>query len=849
MKQYRQIKSRHPDCILFFRLGDFYEMFYEDAEIAARELELVLTTRGGRESAPMCGVPCHAVEGYLARLVSKGYKVAICEQMEDPKKAKGLVKREVVRIVTPGTVMEDRALPEKDNNYLASMAKDDNGFALAWADVSTGEFRYSYFQEREGFLEEIARLQPAEYLLPPGFTQDKSLLRWIKIYAPGTLTPWPVPSREEAEERLRTHFKDKLQVEGPEAVWRVLAQLLSFLQATQGDNLIHLEPPREGREGQSMVLDQATRKNLELLATSREGKREGSLLWILDRTLTAMGARTLKRWLESPLVEVSSIKARQGAVGELVESFILREELRRLLGGIRDMERLGARVAGGLASPRDLAALRNSLAQVPPIKDLLAGARSQLLSDLRERLDLVPELAELLERSLVEDPPATLEAGWVIKPGFNPEIDRLRQAVKHGKEWIASLEERERQRTGIKSLKVGYNRVFGYYIEVTKPNLSQVPPHYQRRQTLVNAERFVTPELLELEQQILGAEERLLELERQVWEEILDRVRKELPRLQNTARVLGVLDVLQSLATVAAEYNYTCPEVDESLVIHIQQGRHPVVERVGESLFVPNDTYMDEKERIHIITGPNMAGKSTYIRQVALIVLLAQMGSFVPARKARIGVVDRIFTRVGAADDIFSGQSTFMVEMQEVAHILRNATSRSLVILDEVGRGTGTSDGLSLAQAITEYLHDAIQARTLFATHYHELVSLAETLPAVKNYYVAVKEEGEEVVFLHTILPGSMDKSYGIHVARLAGLPPAVIERAQKLLENSEEEKGQADPGDGRTSGLEEVEKRVLRELALYPLMAATPLQAMEQIFRWQQLLRERDFQWRLFPG
>ena len=842
MEQYRHLKSQYPDCILFFRLGDFYEMFYEDAEVAARELELVLTTRGGKEAAPMCGVPFHAVDGYLARLVSKGYRVAICEQMEDPRQARGLVRREVIRVVTPGTITDEKALAPGGNNYLAAIVDHQGCWGLAWADVSTGEFMFTLCPDRETLVDELVRLLPSEYLLPIELARDAAFKRLLQVYTRGVVTEWQAAGNPEiAREALEEHFGQGslAGVELPDPASLAAAMVLSFLVTTQHNSLAHLEVPAAAATTNRMFLDQATRRNLELVTAGREQKQEGSLLWVLDKTLTAMGARTLRRWLDQPLVDAGAIRERQEAVAELVDGFILRQELRERLQMVRDLERLAGRVAYGTAGGRELQALRGSLAVIPGILELTAGVRAGLLARLRARLDPLTDLVTLLGRALVDDPPAGITEGGIIRPGYNEEVDKLRQAAGHGREWIAGLEAEERERTGIKSLKVGYNRVFGYYIEVTRPNLPQVPADYERKQTLANAERFVTRRLQELERQVLGAEEKLVQLEYELFQGLREEVLAVIPRIQGTARALGVLDALLSLATVAVDNNYVCPQVDNGAVIAIEQGRHPVVELVGtRGTFVPNDTYLDGEHYIHIITGPNMAGKSTYIRQVALIVLMAQIGSFVPARRAQIGLVDRIFTRVGAADDIFAGQSTFMVEMQEVANILKHATRRSLVILDEVGRGTSTADGLSIARAVTEYIHNVIGSRCLFATHYHELVKLAEELPGIYNYCVAVREEGEDITFLRTIIPGSTDKSYGIHVARLAGLPEPVLERARELLEH--QPRGQVRVLTPVAKMPPPDEELVLEELVAYNLMAATPLETMEQVFRWQKILGRR---------
>ncbi|NLW08142.1 MAG: DNA mismatch repair protein MutS, partial [Clostridia bacterium] len=662
LKQYQQIKAQHSESILFFRLGDFYEMFYDDAVVAARELELVLTSRS---NVPMCGVPCHAADNYLARLINKGYKVAICEQVEDPRKAKGLVRREVTRVVTPGTVIDEKALPGKSNNYIAAIISELPRWGLAWADVSTGEFFTKLCRDAEELTDELVRIMPAEFLLPPELSEDGSFCRRLQLYSPGIITSWTLASDlNAARKQLQDHFGADIAIDAlPPATCLAAALLMDYLLATQRNSLAHLQAPQV-TTARYMPLDPATRRNLELVAAGRDLKREGSLLWVLDKTVTAMGARTLKRWLDHPLLEVDIINCRQQAVGKLVEDFMLRQALREKLQAVRDLERLAGRVAYGTAGGRELQALRASLAVVPAVKELLDGIQEDLIIAIQQQLDPLDEIVDLLGRALVDNPPAGIRDGGIIRPGYNEEVDSLRQAAAHGREWIANLEAEERQRTGIKSLKVGFNRVFGYYLEVTRPNLSQVPPDYERKQSLANAERFVTPRLQELERKVLGAEEKLIELEYDLLQELRQKVMAVLPRIQRTARAIGVLDALLSLATVAVDNNYICPQVHMGKLIIIKQGRHPVVELVASpGAFVPNDTYLDQEQRVHIITGPNMAGKSTYIRQVALIVLMAQIGSFVPAAEAQIGLVDRIFTRVGAADDLFAGQSTFMVEM------------------------------------------------------------------------------------------------------------------------------------------------------------------------------------------
>ncbi|MCG0277813.1 MAG: DNA mismatch repair protein MutS [Thermanaeromonas sp.] len=860
MQQYKELKEQHRDAILFFRLGDFYEMFFEDAVIASQELGLVLTSRESGENAPpMCGVPYHAADTYIAKLVAKGYKVAICEQMEDPRLAKGLVRREVVRVITPGTITDDKVLPEKGNNFLAAVVPEGEGYGLAWADVSTGEFHVKTCASFLELADELARLNPAECLLPSHCLRENNIVKRLQTWYTGVFTPWDEGLEpEEGLELLRKRFGPLGYLEEKTLTLIACSLLLSYLLATQKNSLPHLKAPSLVEDVAYMALDQATRRNLELFVAGREAGRRGSLLWVLDKTATAMGGRTLRRWLERPLVKLEAIRERQDAVRELVDNFILRQKVEVLLKKVKDLERLTARVAYGTAGGRELQALRHSLEVVGPLKEALKETKARLLKSLTQELDAIPEITDLIARALVDDPPAGVKEGGIIRSGYHPEVDRLREAVAHGREWIAQLENEERERTGIKSLKIGFNRVFGYYIEVTRPNLSLVPADYERKQTLANAERFITPRLKELESQVLGAEERLVELEYELFQEVRSQVLAVLPRIQTTARAIGVLDTLYSLACVAYEYNYTCPVVDEGDIIEIRQGRHPMLERVGEGKsFVPNDTFLDcGNQRVHIITGPNMAGKSTYIRQVALIVLLAQVGSFVPASWARVGLVDGIFTRVGAADDLFAGQSTFMVEMQEVAHILNRATRRSLIILDEVGRGTSTADGLSIARAVVEYIHDRIGARTLFATHYHELIELEKRLPGVKNYSVAVREKGKDILFLHTIVPGGTDKSYGIHVARLAGLPEQVVRRAEELLKNIYQE---GDRGISKARGEEleqedsahaqerelsrskkNIEEEVLKELENYNLWNKTPLEAMQAIFNWQKRLAGR---------
>ncbi|MDN5293926.1 MAG: mismatch repair protein MutS [Eubacteriales bacterium] len=847
IRQYLEIKNQYRDCILFFRLGDFYEMFFEDAETAARELEIALTARdgGGGKRVPMCGVPYHAAEGYIARLLEKGYRIAICEQMEDPAQAKGIVRREVTRVITPGTVLEASLLDEKQKNYLAGLVIGHKGIGLAAAEVSTGEFLVAALKGDTALdmaVDELVRLNPAELLLGAPDEEEARFRRRIER------TGWRIPALHRRQvagpaaaaqvvvEAFNLTSPAALDLEGEEEALAAVAAVLEFIKETRKEIPAHLNPPRRYHPGSYMLLDAATRRNLELTRTMREGKSRGSLLWVLDRTSTAMGGRMLKSWVEQPLTDVNALNERLDAVEELVRDSFLREQLTLELKRVHDLERLVGRVACGNAGPRDLLALRQSLAVLPAIKELLGGARAKGLQEVAAAIEPLPELREKLEAALHDDPPVTLKEGGIIKDGWHPEVDRLRRAARDGKQWILELEARERERTGIKSLKVGYNRVFGYYIEVTKANTALVPPDYQRKQTLANAERYITPELKEMENTILGAQERVCQLEYELFLQLREEVAARREQIQQTARALARLDALCSLARAAVENGYTRPVVSNDDAIKIYNGRHPVVEKMlPPGTFVPNDVILDNHEqRLLIITGPNMGGKSTYIRMAALIVLMAQIGSFVPADRAEIGIVDRIFTRVGAADDLATGQSTFMVEMNEVANILRNATSRSLVILDEVGRGTSTYDGLSIAWAVTEYIYDPrrIGAKTLFATHYHELTELAEMLPAVKNYRVAVQEEGEDVVFLRKIQPGGADKSYGIQVARLAGLPVEVLNRAREILKSLErqEDAGKrvresilsfSAGGDDLAAG---------KQLQLFPEYVAEPHPLLEEI-------------------
>ncbi len=788
MRQYLELKRAHPDCILLFRLGDFYEMFFEDAEVASRELEITLTSREkGDDAVPMCGVPWHSARGYIARLVERGYKVAICEQVEDPRQAKGLVRREVVQVITPGLVTDTEMLDAKTPRHLVAVAPGRRSLGFAYADVTTGSFRVGEAGSWEELSDELGRVEPREVVVPEDASlPDGVVPRGVEV------TPWEAGafSRRTARRRLQDHLGVAdlagFGVDDLEEGLRAAAALLAYVEAHYKSAAANLRRLVRHAQGQHLVLDEATRRNLEIFATLSGGRREGTLFHLVDRTRTAMGGRCLREWMAFPLKDVGEIEARLEAVEELVRRGEWRRRLRDLLRGVHDVGRLAGKVAMATAGPRDLVALRRSLECLPELASVLAGAGADMLAGLARALDPLPELTDFLAAALTDDPPVVLTEGGIIREGFDPEIDELRAIQRDGRGWIARFQARERERTGIASLKVGFNKVFGYYIEVTRPNLHLVPDDYERRQTLANAERFVTPELKEMESKVLGAEERCRALEYERFVEVRSRVAAFVDVLHERARVLGVLDVLEALAEVAVERGYARPRVHEGFEIDIRAGRHPVVEAsLTEERFVPNDVRLDGKQHLLIITGPNMAGKSTILRQTALIVLLAQMGSFVPAEQASIGVVDRIFTRVGASDDLARGRSTFMVEMTETANILHNATQRSLVILDEIGRGTSTFDGLSIAWAVAEYIH-ALGARTLFATHYHELTDLERTCEGVANFNVAVKEWEGDVIFLRRLVEGGASRSYGIQVARLAGLPAAVVERAREILINLE---------------------------------------------------------------
>ena len=801
MRQYRSIKERHPNALLLFRLGDFYELFFEDAIVAAKELQITLTSRNKEKGVaiPMCGVPYHAAEGYIAKLIRRGYRVAICDQMEDPRFAKQLVKREVTRVVTPGTVIDAQILEPRENNYLAAVAETKGAIGLAFADLSTGDFRVTEFagpEARTRMGDELDRMRPRELLLttPPG-ERGSPAPDPSAVCTETRLDDW-VFHEDYGVRLLREHFGvstlEGYGLDGHALAVAAAGAILHYVRETQRGSLSHLDSLRFYQQQDSLILDPATLRNLELLEPVFGGSRNTTLLGVLDQCASSLGARALKQWILHPSVDRQEIEARWDAVEELCGNTIGREELRRLLGTIQDLERLLSKVTMEAANARDLLALKQSLGQLPLVRSYLGHLQAARYGRLHEHLDELQDVRELLEKSIHPEPPALLHEGGLIRPGYHAELDELRDVSQHSKQRLAQIETRERGRTGIGSLKVRFNSVFGYYLEVSKSNLPLVPPDYERKQTLVNAERFTTPELKELEIKILEAEEKSQVLERDLFIAIRRQVAAEARRIRQSAAVLAELDVLACFAHLAAERNYHRPEISADGEILIQEGRHPVIERITEEehagRFIPNDLYMNNtSDLILIVTGPNMGGKSTYLRQAALISLMAQMGSFVPAARAKLPILDRIFTRIGASDNLARGRSTFMVEMTEAASILNLATPRSLVLLDEIGRGTATFDGLAIAWAVVEHLQSRTRAKTLFATHYHELTELADLLPGVRNYHVSVKESGANIVFLRKVEAGSADRSYGIEVARLAGLPPNVIGRAREILARHEQ--------------------------------------------------------------
>jgi DNA mismatch repair protein MutS len=793
MKQYLKTKQKYPDAILFYRMGDFYEMFFEDAKLASEILDITLTSRdkNREDSVPLCGVPYHAASAYIQKLVDRGHKVAICEQMEEAAKAKGIVRREVVRVVTPGMVLEDELLQPKANNFLMALSMGEARFGLAFLDASTGDFLAAEVHTVQSLMDEVMRMEPKEILIAESAKGQAPVKQLMKGFPKALYSPLPeeVFAPDHSQERIKA--LDLPLAPDQEEALRAVGAVLFYVQETQKAHPGHLSRLEFYRVHDYMVLDETTRRNLELFENLQTRSRQGSLLEVLDETVTPMGGRMLKRWMTFPLMDLQRIRERLDTVSELKEKDIQRQKLRQTLRQVRDVERLTARISLHAANARDLVALRSSLGLIPEVKSLLSGLECLSFQRHLGELEELPETRDLLERAIEDNPPITLKEGGLIKKGFDPALDRLREVSHQGKKWIAELETRERMRTGISSLKIRYNNVFGYYIEVTKPNLPSVPAHYMRKQTLTNAERFITQELQEYETQVLTAEEQKEALEYQIFLTVLGQVSSVMPKIQKIAHTLAEVDGLSALAEVAERNGYCRPQLDEGNELRILAGRHPVLERRGpEERFVPNDLFMDGEERqILIITGPNMAGKSTLVRQAALIVIMAQMGSFVPAKEVHLGLVDRIFTRVGASDDLARGRSTFMVEMEEVAHILRNVGPHNLILLDEIGRGTSTFDGLSIAWAVTEYLHDLCpwRAKTLFATHYHELTELALTKPRVKNFHVAVKEWNDRVIFLRKLVEGPTSRSYGIQVARLAGLPEAVIDRAKEVLTNLEQ--------------------------------------------------------------
>lgn len=857
IQQYLQVKAEYQDAFLFFRLGDFYEMFFEDAIKASQELEITLTSRdgGGDEKIPMCGVPYHSASTYIEQLIDKGYKVAICEQMEDPKLAKGVVKREVIQLITPGTLMEGKSLAEKENHYIASVASPaDGNFAIAYIDLSTGEGRACLLEGPfEEVLNELASIGAKEAVVDPEFPDEYA--RLMKNTGNITISFETDTAVKEGFERLLPQLE-------PELLRLAAARLLNYLFRTQKRSLDHLQPVEMYEVRRFLNIDYYSKRNLELTETIRGQGKKGSLLWLLDETMTAMGGRLLKQWIGRPLLKQEKIEARLQMVETFLNHYFEREDIRERLKEVYDLERLAGRVAFGNVNARDLIQLKCSLQQIPGIRAVMESLESPESKKLAALLDPCEELTDLLERAIEDNPPVSVKEGGMIRDGYNEELDRYRDASKNGKQWIASLERDERERTGIKSLKVGYNRVFGYYIEVTKANLHLLEEgRYERKQTLANAERFITPELKEKEALILQAEERMIDLEYELFTEIRAHVKEFIPRLQRLAKAVSTIDVLQSFAVVSEKRHYTKPVFREDGVLKITEGRHPVVEKVLDSQsYVPNDCLMDENREILLITGPNMSGKSTYMRQIALTVILAQIGCFVPAREAELPVFDRIFTRIGAADDLISGQSTFMVEMLEAKNAIANATERSLILFDEIGRGTSTYDGMALAQAMIEYIHDEIGAKTLFSTHYHELTALSTELGKLQNVHVSAMEQNGKVVFLHKIKEGPADKSYGIHVAKLAGLPEQVICRAEKILhalENQDNGETQMNPPEAaaatepaqlsffeepetpRQKTVEAKERKVLKQIRELDLLEMTPLAAMNALYEIQKKLKK----------
>ncbi len=866
MKQYLQLKQENPDTLLFFRLGDFYEMFFEDAKIASRELDLTLTGRdcGLEERAPMCGVPFHSYENYLARLVAKGYKVAICEQMEDPATAKGLVKRDIIRVVTPGTILENSMLDEGKNNYLASVCVENGQAGICFADVSTGELHATLLTDDDRELEqqicgEFSRFSPREILVNPAALDFKGLPGFIRDKLSAALECLsdeecdPKTCRNLTLEQFRVKSEKELNSAGNPLVIRAVGQLLGYLRRTQRGGLERLERVEYYEKGRFMRLDINTRRNLELTETMRSKEKRGSLLWVLDKTRTAMGKRQLRSWLEQPLLSPGLISRRLNAVEELVENAMFRDEIAEQLTGMQDLERIMSRIVYGSANGRELRALWSALCRLPALKEQLSGASSEFLQKVWRQIDPMEDVCSLIDRAIVEEPPFSIREGGIIRAGYSEELDLLRSDMTGGKGLLASVEARERERTGIPKLKIGYNRVFGYYIEITNSYRDQVPEEYIRKQTLTNCERYITPELKELENRILGASDRSVQLESRLFEEVRKKIAGEMGRVQMTARAVAALDVVVSFAQVSVKRDYVRPTVNVSGRLVLKDSRHPVVEALLDgSPFVPNDVELDmNQNRVAIITGPNMAGKSTYMRQIALIVLMAQIGCFVPAASAEIGIVDGIYTRVGASDDLAAGQSTFMVEMTEVADILRHATSNSLLVLDEIGRGTSTFDGMSIARAVLEHVADSklLGAKALVATHYHELTELEEQLSGVKNFSIAVKKHGDDITFLRRIVRGGADDSFGVEVAKLAGVPDRIVRRARQILK--ELEAGQPVKAAKKQAQKEEpaqvmmleagAQGQVLSRLRELDVNTLTPIECMNELFSLVKLAKEQS--------
>ena len=863
MQKYLETKERYKDCILFYRLGDFYEMFFDDAILVSRELEITLTGKdcGQAERAPMCGVPHHAAETYIARLIAKGYKVAICEQLEDPKTAKGIVERGVIRVVTPGTIVESNMLEERKNNFIMSIYKSGIYYGISVCDISTGEFYAAQIKDNQNFpllLDEIARYMPSELIVNSSVSDCIEEINQIKERFSTYITKFNDKffTCDKETIGLRFNIVDSNQKQITDLADKELAlnsinALIEYVEQTQKTALDHINKITMYNISKYMSLDINARRNLEITEKMRDKSKKGTLLWVLDKTSTSMGGRLLRRWLNDPLIDVCEINKRLNAVSELKDSVMLRGDIIDSLKKVYDIERIAGKMAYGNANARDMITLKNSLERLPELKQILSNCNDKYLKECFENLDELQDIFELINEAIVEDPPMTVKEGGIIKLGYDEEIDKLKTATTDGKKWIIDLEAEEREKTGIKNLKVGFNKVFGYFLEVTKSNLNMVPDRYIRKQTLTNAERYITEELKNLENQILGAEERVINLEYNAFTNIREKIAQNIKRLQKTAIVVSTVDVLTSFAIVAEDMNYCMPKVNSNGSINIKNGRHPVIEKMlGAGEFVENDTYLDESDnRLAIITGPNMAGKSTYMRQVALITLMSQVSRFVPAEEAEIGVVDKIFTRVGASDDLSMGQSTFMVEMMEVATILKEATKNSLVILDEIGRGTSTYDGLSIAWAVAEFISDKEKcgAKTLFATHYHELIGLEEKLEGVKNYSIAVKEKGEDIIFLRKIVRGGTDESYGIHVARLAGVPKTVTTKANEILRSLErknvmtgkaQEKKDKKQVEGQFDMFNYKLAEIAHELDKVNLNELTPIDALNTLVRIKEKMK-----------